>query len=209
MFSISNRLALLLCLLSLTACSSQPQKPASSSHTPEAQQSGKPGNAGPITPEQHDLYKAALTSLYKKDYDDAEKQLRQLMNLRDDLGGPWANLALISYDRNQPDQARKYIDEALKRNPEQANAINLLGVLELDSGHIKKALEHFRKAVSLRPDYANAHYNLAYTYDIYLQDARNAADQYIQYLKLNKNQDKRTAEWLEQLMGYIKSSEKK
>jgi len=207
MSNILTRSLLTSLFVLLASCAGQPQKTM-----PEKATAEKPVAAtkpGAISKQEHALYKEALTSLYKNDLDNAESQFKQLIKMRDDLAGPWANLALVYYNKKQPDQARKMITESFQRNPRQANAINLLGVLELDDGKIKPALEHFKQAVALRPDYANAHYNLAYTYDIYFQDARNAADQYIQYMKLIRNQDKVTGEWLDQLMGYIKKSPEK
>ena len=88
---------------------------------------------------------------------------------------------------------------ALTRNPNFAQALNLLAYLEQVSGEIRSAEKHYKEAIKNKDDYAIAHYNIALLYDVYLQDIESAIPHYERYLKLTNNKDKSTADWLEQL----------
>lgn len=57
--------------------------------------------------------------------------------------------------------ARGKYNEALKRNPGYAPAINSLGVLEFDAGRYEQADDFFRRAIKEDPSYAPAHTNHA------------------------------------------------
>lgn len=51
--------------------------------------------------------------------------------------------------------------QALRVDPNQPTALNLLGTLARQAGRRDAAIELFRRAIAVVPDYADAHYNLA------------------------------------------------
>lgn len=53
-------------------------------------------------------------------------------------------------------------------------------------GKFKEAMTYFQKAIELRQDYADAHYNLALTFEALGQE-ENAQKEYEDFLKLNPN----------------------
>ena len=62
-------------------------------------------------------------------------------------------------------EALKYYDIAFSLGESSDEYWNRVGVLSFVTGKIEKAKECFEKAVSLKPDHADALYNLADTYD--------------------------------------------
>lgn len=61
--------------------------------------------------------------------------------------------------QGEDDKALIYIQQALKSDPDSAEAHNLMGVLMERDGNAKAADRAFRKAIRLRDDYAQAHNN--------------------------------------------------
>jgi len=131
---------------------------------------------------------------------DASKEIfQQFKENRPELAGPYANLAIISLKNNEPEKALELVKVALTKNPNLAQALNLLAYLEQVSGEIKEAEKHYKEAIKNKNDYAIAHYNIALLYDVYLQDIKSAIPHYERYMKLINNKDKSTADWLEQI----------
>lgn len=65
------------------------------------------------------------------------------------------------YRDNQYQEAEKILLELLKQAPEYANLHNMLGVIHSHNNQFKKAIHHFKKALSLNPGYTEAQLNLA------------------------------------------------
>ncbi len=151
-----------------------------------------------------ELYQQGITYLNDNKLDEAESILLAFTDNRPELAGPWANLGLIQLKRNNIDEAEKLVKKALEKNPQMAQASNLLGVIENKRGNIKQAQHQYIRAIYRKNDYAIAHYNLALLYDVYLQDIKNAIKHYQRYLKLIKNKDQKTADWLEELKRSLK-----
>lgn len=61
--------------------------------------------------------------------------------------------------QNEDDKALTYLQQALKSNPDSAEAHNLMGVLLERDGNLKGADREFRKAIGLRDGYSQAHNN--------------------------------------------------
>ena len=143
--------------------------------------------------------KEALTLLNNNKLDAAKDIFQQFKENRPELAGPYANLAIIALKNNKPEKALELVKIALSKNPDLAQALNLLAYLEQVSGEIKEAEKHYKEAIRNKNDYAIAHYNIALLYDVYLQDIESAIPHYEKYLKLINNEDKNTADWLEQI----------
>lgn len=61
--------------------------------------------------------------------------------------------------KGENDKALSYLQQALKSNPDSADAHNLMGVVMERDGNVKAAGKAFRKALSLRDDFTQAHNN--------------------------------------------------
>jgi tetratricopeptide (TPR) repeat protein len=195
--SYTNYLFLLLFFLG--GCAATPsQEP---SETSEDTRSATPN----ASLEEVAIYRQGITELNNNQLNQAEISFLKMAKLQPALAGPWANLALVYLKRQQYDKAEKHVQIALSKNPNMAQALNLAGYLESRKGHINKAKGLYEKAISSKPDYALAHYNLALLYDVYLQDLPKAIEHYQRYLALIKHEDKKTKDWVEELKLNVKS----
>jgi predicted Zn-dependent protease len=79
------------------------------------------------------------------------------------------NLAAALSDLGQPGLARKHLKAVLSKNPKSAAATNNLGVLYAQKRQFGYATVEFRRAVTLKPDYQEAQFNLA----LALEDSRD------------------------------------
>ena len=159
-----------------------------------------------ITDSERNDYRNAITALNNDKLDIAEKILKEIIDKRNDLAGPWANLGLVYIRKNDLESAIQSLNKALQLNPNQPQALNLLGSIEYNKGNLKTPIDLYLSAIKNKPDYANAHYNLALLYDIYFQDIPKAIEHYKKYLELTDYQDKQTEVWLEQLVSTLKNS---
>jgi Flp pilus assembly protein TadD len=80
--------------------------------------------------------------------------------------------------------AEKSFGEALRFSPENAEALNGLGLARAQRGHPADAAAFFTSALKAQPQYAPALLNLAIVSQQYLRDRRLALQKYEQYLAL-------------------------
>ena len=59
------------------------------------------------------------------------------------------------------DEARQSYATAIEHDPRCAEAAYNLGSLDEDCGDVEAAVRHYRRALQVSPDYADAHFNLA------------------------------------------------
>ncbi|MEQ8747629.1 tetratricopeptide repeat protein [Pyruvatibacter sp.] len=72
--------------------------------------------------------------------------------------------AIESHQKGKLDRAKRGYKRVLKKAPDHASAIHMLGVLDLQRGNPRAASELIEKSVALNPTMAAAHYNLARCY---------------------------------------------
>lgn len=56
---------------------------------------------------------------------------------------------------------KRLINEALDKNPNNADLVYNLGVISSNSNQLEDAITYYKKAISIRPDYFNAYLNLS------------------------------------------------
>ena len=144
-------------------------------------------------------YQQAITGLNESDFNVARTLLQKLSKTRPKLAEIHFNLALAHYKLNELETAESSLDQALKINPDNPQALVLKGVIETKNGNINQAEYLYKKALGLNQNYVNAHYNLALLYDIFYQDIPLAARHYQRYLELTDYKDKQTVVWLEEI----------
>lgn len=149
------------------------------------------------------LYKDAIIALNNNELDKAEELFIQMTEHQPNIAGSWANLALIKIKKSDFFQANTYIRIALEKNPNMPQALNLSGYLAQKKGEINVAKSFYMQAISNKPDYSLAHYNLALIYDTYLQNITKAIEHYQLYLAYNTQKDETTQSWLEGLKATI------
>ncbi len=204
MSRINRHLISLSLLLWLTACSSMGTAPDKdkSSLTSTAENTD-----AALADAERALYAQALADLQANRFAPAEAAFTRLAEQHPKLAGPWANLGLIYIKQDQLDRAADMLMRALENQPDLAQAKQLLGYIENKRGHYLKARDLYLEALAAKPDYAVAHYNLALLYDIYLRDIPKAIEHYTRYLALAGREDKRTADWVNELTSSLKRDE--
>ncbi len=165
---------------------------ANLSHTPELPNS-----------EQAQRYEKAIKYLQAKDYPSATTILTELSQQRPNFAGSWVNLGLIKLMTKEPVEAKNLVARALTLVPKHPQALNLMGLIATHDRDIKLAEGYYLKAIESSKQYANAHYNLAMLYDIYLQDIRSAVKHYQKYLQYVQIEDKQTQGWVEHLQASL------
>jgi Flp pilus assembly protein TadD len=92
---------------------------------------------------------------------DAERLLRRSLQIKPDNPTAWLNLGMVYLGGNEPMRALAAVAQAVVHAPQDPVARNYLGVAAGRNGWFDAAEAELRRAVELRPDYADAHFNLA------------------------------------------------
>ena len=103
---------------------------------------------------------------------------------------PSRALARASLKRGRNELAESILTQALVIDPSNPEIHFLQGLALRESGRLAPAMQKFSKAVELRPDYAEAHYNLGVFYELNRKDLPKALAQYHRYLKLGGRDDR-------------------
>lgn len=74
--------------------------------------------------------------------------------------------------------------EAIRKNPNDKESYNLLGIINMSEGNLENAIESFKKALDIDPEYTNAMNNLGSAYFI-KRDMDSAENAYNEVLKIN------------------------
>lgn len=152
-----------------------------------------------ISPQLQQQYQDGIDAMKKGEQAKAQRIFREFTRRKPKLAGAYINLALIHFGKSEIEKSLKLVTRAIDINNQQPQAFNLRAQLLIKKGEINRAKEDYLSAIKLKPDYANAQYNLALLYDIYLQELTLAIKHYEIYLSLINYPDEATQEWLDQL----------
>ncbi|MEW6601136.1 MAG: tetratricopeptide repeat protein [Nitrospirota bacterium] len=83
----------------------------------------------------------------------------------------YSNLGYAYYKKGDIINAEKSLKDALLRNPVSPMAMYILGLVYLETKNEKAAVEEFKRAIGILPDYADAHWELA---KVYLKSGQKA-----------------------------------
>lgn len=108
---------------------------------------------------RNNLGVAYLTS---QQYDKAAEQFAEALRVNPDYAHAHANMgiALASRGNSGLDDAIRHYRDALRLDPADADTYNNLGSALMIQGKIDEAGVYFSRALQIRPDFANARYNL-------------------------------------------------
>lgn len=99
------------------------------------------------------LYEHAMAAEKIDRIDILEASLRKLIEVKPDNADAYNALGYTLADRNQRlPEARELIEKALKLSPDNAYIIDSMGWVLFRLGQNQEALEHLRRAYTLRPD---------------------------------------------------------
>jgi len=157
-----------------------------------------------ISASEREKYREAVKALENGQLENAKDIFSEISEAKPSLAGPYTNIALIQYKNKKYVDSFKLTEKAIQLNPKQAQAYNLRGQLNITAGKVHDAKKDYLKAIELKPEYANAQYNLALVYDIYLQEIELAIKHYEIYMSLLKSPDEPTKEWISHLKGTLK-----
>jgi len=68
--------------------------------------------------------------------------------------------ANIYYKAGDKDKFKERLEEAIRLNPTEPTLYYNVGVMNMDQENLDKAIENFKKAIELKPDYADAYNNI-------------------------------------------------
>ncbi len=152
-----------------------------------------------ITSKTQKTYDIAIQYLKNNQVKKAQKLLLDLANDNPEISGIHLNLALIYYRLFQFELSRQSLNKVLRLSPKNSLAYNLSGTLYREAGKFDLAREAYLFALTLSPNYADAHLNIAILFDIYLVSLTDAKQHYLRYLELNKGDNTKVKLWLQDL----------
>jgi tetratricopeptide (TPR) repeat protein len=123
--------------------------------------------------------------------DDARSEFTAYTLRRSNTPEGWLKLGAAQLRADDVLSAEKSFSTALHFSPDDAEALNGLGLARVQRGRTREASEFFAAAVKAHPDYAPAILNLATVEQQYLHDDRSALQHYREYLALTP----RPANW--------------
>jgi tetratricopeptide (TPR) repeat protein len=74
------------------------------------------------------------------------------------------NVGLEYLNRNDVDDAVKYLNRALALNPRHYQSLNALGLAYSMRGNFQESVNYYQKCLAISPDFADAHNNLGMAY---------------------------------------------
>ncbi|MCB5225553.1 tetratricopeptide repeat protein [Alishewanella sp. 16-MA] len=137
-----------------------------------------------LTADLAERYQQAKTLMRQQDYAGASQLLQPLAEAVPAAAGIRYNLALCYWQLAQTEAARLQLTQLLELRPDYVAASNLLGVIARQAGHFRQAERHWLAALNQQADYADAHKNLGFLYELYLQQPEQARYHYTQYQQL-------------------------
>jgi tetratricopeptide (TPR) repeat protein len=152
------------------------------------------------------MYEQAVASMAAGDLIDAELRFKEFLMRYPDYPGAHLNLSIIHSTNEDLQNARAAVDAALRIDPEFAPALNQSGVLFRKSGNFSEAEAAYLKAVTVRPDYPLAHYNLGVLYELYFQRLGAALQHFERYREL-VGEDEQVDGWIVDLTRRVERNE--
>ena len=202
---------LLTAFLLLSACASDPSKPAADGADNRGQEmtgpNGQPIAVRDVPPTALTLYEQAVASMASGDTIDAELRFQEFLLQYPDFPGAHVNLAIIFAARGDETAAEGSLTDALIIDPQYAPALNQLGMQLRRQGKFVEAESAYLKAVTANPDYALAHYNLGILNDLYFRRLDAALQHYERYQAI-VGDDKEVTRWISDLKRRLGTNQK-
>lgn len=205
---INTGLPVIIMLLFLAGCATAPAPAPDSEQPPEtAAAGGMPQKK--VTPEVQQAFDKAVATLRSGAYKQAVREFNNVSRLAPKLAAPYINQAIAYRQMGDLLLAEKATQEALKRDNKSPEALNMLGLIKRANGDFKAAKNSYQQAISIQPDYAEAHLNLAMLCDIYLVDWPCAKTHYDRFQAIVGQPDKQVKGWVADLDRRMKRAGKR
>ena len=205
---INPGLVAIIMLLFLAGCATTPAPTPESEQLPEtAPAGGMPQKK--VSPEVQQAFDKAVATLRSGNYKQAIREFSSVSRRAPKLAAPYINQAIAYRHTDDLLLAEKATQEALKRDSKSPEALNMLGLIKRANGDFKAAKNSYQQAISIRPDYAEAHLNLAMLCDIYLVDWSCAKTHYDRFQAIQGQPDKQVKGWIADLDRRMKKAGKR
>lgn len=129
-------------------------------------------------------FQQAKQLMQNEDYQAALMLLQPLAQQVPDAAGVQYNLALCYWQLQQVEPARQQLTALIERQPDYVEAANLLGIMARQAGNFNQARRHWLDALAHKQDFASAHKNLGFLYELYLAKPEQARYHYQQYQQI-------------------------
>ena len=153
------------------------------------------------------MYEQAVAVMASGDFLDAELRFKEFVLRYPGYPGAYVNLAIIHVNNDDDEDARAAVNAALALNSEYAPALNQLGMLLRKNGKFLEAEAAYLKAVTAKPDYALAHYNLGVLNELYLQRLDSALQHFERYQEIVGG-DEQVEKWITDLQRRVAASQR-
>ncbi len=152
-----------------------------------------------LTKNKSQIYEAIADIYYDTENIDGAIEYYQLA-LSDDMENPklFSRLAMTYWEKDCIEKAIIFYSKAIELDSTYEIAYNNLGVVFLDGlGDANRAMEYFKTAVEINPNYVLAQFNLARSHEV-LDEKIQAAKQYQKALNLNKERNELDSKLIEE-----------
>lgn len=196
--ALRTAIAVMLCAL-LAACATTGESPESSGPVRKPVTAAK-ANTAADKGDPQSRFAGALKLMRDGRTTEAETALSLLTDEFPQFSGPPTNLGILYAQQKKRGAAINAFSRAIKAKPDNAVALNWLGVLSRETGKFSDAEQYYLRAVSAKPDYAAPHLNLAILYDVSLRRPQDAISQYRAYQKIAGSDEQPMIDvWIHQL----------
>jgi|SRR5690554_1774967 len=209
------RLAIILSSLVLVACSSQPDMKVDESEqdaivvrdfdfkraekrpfTAEELGENPYLSTAPVAASAIKEFRFAVEALRGGNQDLAEQQLKEMLDNYPELSGPAYNLAVLSKQQGDLEQASYYLEIAVQRNAHNFDALNLQAQILREQGEFDRAEQRYLSIINAWGGYAPAYRNLGVLYDLYMGRTEEALVYYRQYNYMLAEPDPQVNGWI-------------
>ncbi|MET0088704.1 MAG: tetratricopeptide repeat protein [Candidatus Thiodiazotropha sp.] len=171
---------------------------ACSNMTAQTDQSAEPTKSVVSSPLAGEI--AAAERLYQANkVERARAELQALIDANPKRAEAYRVLAGLELEEAHPETAQNVLEKALALEPNNPQTLNQLGVAQRMQGRFNEAEQAYTQALSIDPDYAQAHRNLGILYDLYLGKPGDALNHYQRSQALNGASDAQIEGWIADL----------
>jgi choline-sulfatase len=152
--------------------------------------------------------RVAVTMMMRGEFQEALEQTAEARKIAPDYAEIQATEGLILARKGDLDQGIALMESAIEKDPRAQmvhQTLNNLGLAYLGKGECEKAIATIEKSLAVRPDYANAMYNLGLAHEK-CGDPKAALEAYEAYLKAAPNLDPALVRSVKTRMEKLRSS---
>jgi len=145
------------------------------------------------------LCNLGVLKIAMKNFSESEYYLNKALAIESTSGLAHYLLGRTYFLQNKLDEALQSLEEGLTYDPQNAKAHNCVGVISTRKGWVERAQRAFTNAVSIDPEFGDAHFNLAVLFATREQpDAKSAGKHYFRALHLGVPRDSTIEGFLEE-----------